>query len=156
MLLKRVLLETDLMVLISERKWKDVSQFVRRNDFCADLNMINFALCYNPPLYIVQRIFENSPDEEFEKDAIDRYPLSNAIICGSNSDVIRYLIQLNGKAIKSVDKQGKTPLHHLFEYFKKAHDIDEYKEIIHLLCLYGPGSILKEDFEGRNVIEHAI
>lgn len=99
-----------------------VNLFVE-NFFCANLNMISFSLCYNPPLDIVQRIFENSSDEEFEQDDMDRYLLSNAIICGSNSDVIRYLIQLNEEAIKSVDKQGKTLLRHLFNYFKKACDI---------------------------------
>jgi len=158
MIVKKELVE-DLFTLIATREWKAVSKILNINKCLISQYTLTLALCYNPPLYVVQLIVDKYFDAEFEKDCDGRYPLSNAIIYGANIDVIRYLIQLNGKAIKSTDNEGKTPLHHLFDRIIQSGSPlvdDPIKEIIGVLCYYGSESILKEDMNERNVIECAI
>jgi len=152
--------EKDLVRLITKKKWKSVNK-VLQNDVSSshDMHILNLALCYNPPLYTVQRIVKNSFDTKFEKDEMDRYSLYYALIYGTTPDVILYLIQLNAKAVIFVDKEGMTPLHHFFQYIIKSDaclDDSYINEVVDILCYHGQETILKEDIHERNVIEYAI
>jgi len=161
-LTNKLLHKHSLIMLISKRKWKDVHKVLDRNNSSVSRYTLNFALRYAPPIDIVHHIMVKCPEKYFEKDYMDRYPLSTALKYGTNPEVVNYLIHRNKQAAKCVDKEGKTPLHHLFYAYKNnVHNyewlIDVYMfEIFEILCDFAPESILKEDINGLNVIECAL
>jgi len=170
--------------LIQKRKWNQLSEVLQNTTnidvkttlrnfecyyYCTDgsrhHNILHFILSYNPPLSIIRSITEIFPEGANEIDCMNRYPLHIALICGVSANVIRHLIKVNGKAVSSIDTEGKTSLHHLFNDYKVRQKYNSthfketrqsFPEIIHMICQHDSKLILKEDMNDMSVLEYAI
>jgi len=124
---------------------------------------------FRPPLFIIETIYKLVPFSVSERDCCGRCPVHIAAIHGASPDVTSYLVRKNMDVVDSMDEEGKTILHHLFQDYKqkfcnqKFHVFHRKKkgsklmqELISFICEIAPDLTLKEDQNGMIPLEYAV
>eukprot|EP01083_Nonionella_stella_P010934 31093_1 len=158
--------------LIKEQRWNDVRFKTSCGctevscGSCADNHTLLHYVCqFRPPLHIVESLVRDFPEAVNQADCANQYPLHVAVHSGSSSHVIAFLLQANPSIASLQDEHGMTPLHLAFcnyrgmthNGFESAEDVEKsIPKVAKLLCMAAPLSVIVEDKEGLNVLEHAI
>ena len=160
-------------LLIKNRKSKILSPFRSSlSSQSSNSNLINN--CENdlhsmfrhyPTLKMVQKFVKKHPYSVYETNYMGHLPLQTALIYASTPDIIRFLIEKNDAAAKSIDVCGKTSLHLALDGYErmglrgdlgKPDIIRCFDELIEILCSHEPSYINAEDENEMNVLEYAI
>ena len=124
--------------------------------------VLHHACMFRPPLYIIKRLFQVSPNAAFEKDDKDRFALHIACEHGCCPKVINYLLQKNPDAAKKPDEKYQTPVHLACKSYVTKCDKDwntanmNLVKVVEELINVAPLSASREDSQGKTVLEYAI
>ena len=163
--------------LIHEGKWDEIVNMIKECRLpkleaacmsCSTKHSLLHYIChYNPPLAIVKEVCITFLKSAFKRDSLNSFPLYVALNNSCSADVVLFLASQNQSAVKSKDKHGRYPIHLAFSNFSRNKSKDEktiirnhemlnLRRIIRCLCKLAPETVITEDDQGMNALEHAI
>jgi len=173
--------EGELKILIPTRKWNQIHKILLELCFlekllfkhdcsencCANHNILQYIMMFDPPLKIVKIILIKSPDLARSLDCRNRFPLQIGLFHGLTSiDVVRILLHSNDISVQILDIEGKSALHLALDGYenilqKEKRKIgselhQKFSEIIDILCFKDPSIVIKEDKNEINAVEYAL
>ena len=131
-------------------------------------SLLHLVCHHQPPLYLVNYLVAKSPSSCLQTDCEGRLPLHVAISNRACHRVIMFLLSEHKAAASKSTKEGKYPLHLLFENCHEdalpskqkisytKHYMKDLDIIFRYMCKVAPETVVIEDEEGINPIEYAI
>ena len=91
----------------------DAGRYLDENPAMFGANILNIALCNDPPIDIVESILQSFPETPFLADSVGRYPLHIASSLGlsTKTKIVVMIAKAYRHACLKQDLDGKTPLH---------------------------------------------
>ena len=162
--------------LLKEKRWDEFEMSIKENETeeflcgecCGSHTLLHHVCQYKPPHFLVNYLVAKSPNSCLQIDCKGRLPLHVAIMNRASNRVIMILLSENKAAASKSTKEGKYPLHLLFE--SCSEDTSSCKENVtctkqcmkdldlsfRYICKVAPETVVIEDEEGINPIEYAI
>ena len=135
-----------------EEDWDDIRVFLRSNPTevtkaCAEYqgeletSSLHVACKNNPPLDVIQALYEASPEAVEWIDAFVWLPLHYAAANGASAEVLSFLTNADPTSKVAVDKRGRTPLH----FAVGTLDRQASKEVVEILSDSGAARCADEN-----------
>ena len=136
----------------TEEDWDDIRVFLRSNPTevtkaCAEYqgeletSSLHVACKHNPPLDVIQALYEASPETVEWIDAFVWLPLHYAAANGASAEVLSFLTNADPTSKVAVDKRGRTPLH----FAVGTLDRQASKEVVEILSDSGAARCADEN-----------
>ena len=168
-----------LEIYASTRKWNFVITIIKKyfdsgkilvwSSKCSECcrvqhNTLHCILQYNPPVHVVRKIVETVPNSVNEADCMNRYPIHVALLYGTTPNVLNFLLSLNRKALISIDKEGKTPMHLAVDGYEllnadlssRFSSFENFSEVVDILHSIDPSFVTRKDFNEKNAVKYAL
>lgn len=142
----------------------DAARSFHENEALFGANILHIILRNDPPSDMIDCILSKFPETPFLPDSVGRYPLHIASSVGMSSDILETIVMAYPKACMKQDLDGRVPLHFACDSDCALYEEDlnstKYTPLnvdaIRCLVSFAPKSVLIEDMEEMNAIEHAI
>lgn len=157
-----------IQIYISKKKWLRAKELVGQLDRkCIEQfgtsntrqNILHFCCRHQAPISLMKQLVEISPELIEGLDCNLRTPLHIAIRDGMSVQSVSYLIEQSTKiSLNKKDIDGYTALHTacLNDGKLRSLKFSTRYEMVKVLLKASPKSVIMEDVEGMNPIEHAI
>ena len=127
-------------------------------------SILHGAIKLGAPDDVLMLLVERFPKLLTQVDGGDRYPIHTACAFGASSAFVSRCINMYPSSTRAMDVEGKSPFHLLCQgTWQGAWDIasnpaaaKNMKEILWMLYREAPSTIVSEDIDGVEPLEHAI
>ena len=127
-------------------------------------SILHEAIKLGAPDDVLMLLVERFPKLLTQVDDGDRYPIHTACAFGASSAFVSRCINMYPSSTRAMDVEGKSPFHLLCQgTWQGAWDIasnpaaaKNMKEILWMLYREAPSTIVSEDIDGVEPLEHAI
>lgn len=165
-----------LFKLLDEKRWDEFEASIKGEESgefkcteCYNSHSLLHLVCHHqPPLFIVEDLVAKNPKSCLQTDCQGRLPLHVALINRASQRVVKFLLMKHKAAASKSTKEGKYPIHLLFENCNEGissskqkiiytkQQIKDLDLIFRCICKVAPETLVIEDKEGINPIECAI
>ena len=173
----------DIFQLISSRKWRELKAIISNhkspdsilNNICdhktnkSDLNALQLACSFHPPLDVIQCIYNAYPRAIYERDHKGNCALHTACKSGCIPGVVRFLVEKYPQAATKTNLKGRSPFllackSYLSSHLTSCHHLkrimrivnEELLTVLQFLVTAAPICVTIKDYLGMGPLDYAI